>query len=123
MIRCFEQSDIHPPESRLFDDIMSFKFDVLDINCASESPTHIEYLKNLHLKYKSIFNSEEFSPGKYQGSQVHFSLKSNATIVNQRFQRINPAIIDDAQNITNHLLRRGLIAISDTPYCSRNRIS
>ena len=116
---CFEQSDIHPPESRIFDDIMSFKFDVLDINCSSEAPTHIEYLKNLHLKYKSIFNSEEFCPGKYRGSQVHFSLKSNATIVNQRFQRINPAIIDDAQDIINHLLRRGLIAISDTPYCSR----
>ena len=47
---CFQESDVQPPESRLFDDIDSFKFDVLDINCASESPTHIEYLKNLHLK-------------------------------------------------------------------------
>ena len=73
---CFEQSDIHPPESRIFDDIMSFKFDVLDINCSSEAPTHIEFLKDLHLKYKSIFNSEEFCPGKYEGSRVHFSLKS-----------------------------------------------
>ena len=116
---CFQESDIQPPESRIFDDIDSFQFDVLDINCASECPTHIEYLKNLHLKYKNIFNSDEFCPGKYRGSEVHFSLKSNATIVNQRFQRINPAILEDAQNIINHLLRRGLIAISDTPYSSR----
>ena len=116
---CFEESDVQPPESRLFDDIDKFKFDVLDINCASETPTHIEYLKNLHLKYKSIFNSEEFCPGKYRGSEVHFSLKSNATIVNQRFQRINPAILNDAQDIINHLLRRDLIAIADTPYSSR----
>ena len=116
---CFRNSDIKPPESRIFADVDDFQFDELDINCASENPTHIEFLKNLHLKYKNIFNSNEFCPGKYEGSEVHFSLKSNATIPNQRFQRINPAILEDAQNIINHLLRRGLIEISNTPYSSR----
>ena len=93
---CFSNADIQPPESRIFAEVEDFQFNELDINCASENPTHIEFLKNLHLKYKTIFNSNEFCPGKYGGSEVHFSLKSNATIPNQRFHRINPAILDDA---------------------------
>ena len=110
---CFSNADIQPPESRIFAEVEDFQFNELDINCASENPTHIEFLKNLHLKYKTIFNSNEFCPGRYGGSEVHFSLKSNVTIPNQRFHRINPAILDDAQNIINHLLRRGLIEISN----------
>ena len=116
---CFQDSEVQPPESRIFADIDKFQFDPLDINCASENPENVEWLKNLHNKYKTIFNSEEFSPGKYRGSEVHFSLKENATIINQRFQRVNPAILEDAQIIINNLLKRGLIAVSDTPYSSR----
>ena len=116
---CFSNADIQPPESRIFAEVEDFQFNELDINCASENPTHIEFLKNLHLKYKTIFNSNEFCPGRYGGSEVHFSLKSGATIPNQKFHRINPAILDEAQNIINHLLRRGLIEISNTPYSSR----
>ena len=44
---------------------------------------------------------------------------SNATIINQRFSRINPNILDDARIIIQNLMDRNLIEISDSPYSSR----
>ena len=112
------EPSITPGESRICMETDNFKFDPLDINCVSSDAGHISWLTALHDKYKDIFNSEEFRPGCH-GSEVHFSVVSNATIINQRFTRINPNILEDAQKIIQNLLDRGLIELSDSPYSSR----
>ena len=105
-------------ESRICLDTEHFSFDPVDINCVSSDAAHVSWLTALHHKYKTIFNSEEFQPGCH-GSEVHFSVVSNATIINQRFSRINPNILEDARTIIQNLLDRNLIEISDSPYSSR----
>ena len=112
-----EQS-VAQSESRICLDTEPFSYDPVHINCVSSDAAHISWLTALHSKYKIIFNSDEFRPGCH-GSDVHFSVHTDATIINQRFTRINPNILEDARQIIQNLLDRGLIELSDSPYSSR----
>ena len=93
-------------------------FKVEDINCHSSDPADTNWLNALHIQFKSIFSSDEFDPGEHDSS-VHFSVRSNATILHQKYQQINPRILSRARSIIDTLLSRGLIEISDSPWSSR----
>ena len=113
------KSIIFPEEKICIDPPESVKFDPLDINCHTQQPALINWLTNLHLKYKTIFSSREFDPGEQNGSSIHFSVKTNATIIHQKFHQINPKIMNRARDIIDTLLARNLIELSDSPWSSR----
>ena len=97
----------------------NFNLDLNAINCHSKNPHNIKWLKELHTEYKEIFTTQEFAPGKALGSEVHFEVRSEATIIQQRFHRLNPMIRKEAMEIIDTLLSRNLIELSDSPWGSR----
>ena len=111
---------IDPNESRICIDPPAYqKFDPTEINCHTNEPVHFNWLQQVHKKYSKVFSSGEFDPGIQEGSSVHFSVHTNATIIHQKFNRVNPAILTQAQEIISTLTARGLIEISDSPWSSR----
>ena len=113
------QSIVFPEEKICIDPPEDSQFDAMDINCHSQDPSLINWLTQLHFKYKQIFSSREFDPGMQEGSEIHFSVRTNATIIHQKFTKINPKIMERANNIIDTLLRRNLIELSDSPWSSR----
>ena len=115
-----KSESINFPEDKICIDLPEdHDFDPVDINCHSSDPRIINWLRALHEKYKSIFSNREYNPGLNPGSSIHFSVKTNATIIHQKYQKINPAIYERAQAIIDTLLSRNLIEISDSPWASR----
>ena len=56
------QSIVFPEGKICIDPPDDTHFDPLDINCHSQDPSLINWLTQLHMKYKNIFNSREFDP-------------------------------------------------------------
>ena len=110
---------IHPSESRIcYDPPLEDKFDEKDINCYSSASSDLQWLKELHLRYKDIFSKDDWDPGK-ACSTISFGVRTNATVCKQKFNRINPAIRQEALEIIDMLLARDLISISKSNWSSR----
>ena len=107
------------PESRICNEVEQTSFNVSQINCLSDNPSDRLWLEDLHMRYKKMFSSDEWSVGKQAGSSIHISLKTHATICRQKISRINPAIKERADKIISMLLERQLISISKSPWSSR----
>ena len=120
---CVQISDdktINPAESRIcLDHSEDIAFDPSDINCHIDNPAHVNWLKALHSKYEKIFTAGDFEPGLHIGSSVDFSVRTKATIIHQRYRKVNPAILTEAQEIIQMLLNRGLVELSNSPWSSQ----
>ena len=110
---------ISSKHSRIQYEYPNFEFSIDKINNCSSHPDDIRWLKDLHINYQSIFSHQEFSPGQAAGSEINFELKSNATVIHQKYAKINPKILQKAQEIISHLLQQGLIDFSKSPWNSR----
>ena len=119
LVSIVDGKTIKPSEDKLFLNTEEFTFDVTEINCHSTLSENKDWLNQLHIKYKNIFTNTEFNPGTAIGSEVNFEVRSNATIINQRFNRLNPRIKEEAVQIIDTLLSRRLIELSDSPWSSR----
>ena len=107
-------------ESRIAIDIPDKSPICLDkINCHSGQEDDLNWLRDQHLKFNTIFSKDPWDVGTQRGSSVHFQVRSNATICQQRFSRVNPRIKNEADEIINMLLTRNLIQVSKSPWSSR----
>ena len=114
-----DSKTIHINEEKIILNNQEFSLDLDSINCHSKIPADIKWIKQLHTEYKEIFTTKEFSPGTAQGTEVHFEVRSEATIIQQKFNRLNPMIRKEAVEIIDTLLSRKLIELSDSPWSSR----
>ena len=107
------------PESRICIDLPEENPLQMDkINCHSLLADDKEWLYAQHKLYQQIFSTHDWDVGTCKGSQVHFEVKSKASICHQRFSRINPKIKGRADEIIAMLIGRKLIEISSSPWSS-----